>query len=411
MKNSAIKAIIKASKISGSIAAPPSKSMAHRLLIAAGLAQGTSRISNIQLSEDIQATMRCLKALGAEISALQDDADDGGYAGYEIKGIDPATSSSAVLDCGESGSTLRFLIPIAALSDNEMILQGSSMLLSRPLSVYEDIFSSESLVFEKNEREVRLQGRLSGGEFIIPGDISSQFVSGLMMALPLAVRDSLIKLTGHIESRPYIDMSISALRAFGIDVQWTDERSIFIRGGQSYHACDISVEGDWSNAAYLMALGAVVTGLDSNSLQGDRVCRDYFGQLRDGYADLDISSCPDLGPVLMAYAAMHHGCTLRGTKRLKIKESDRGATMQQELAKFGVSTGIYDNMIKVGCGISKPKEALHGHNDHRIVMALTALCIAAGGIIEGSEAVNKSYPDFFDKIKEVGADIKLEDIA
>ena len=394
-----MKVIVKPSRITGSITTPPSKSMAHRLIIAAGLAEGESIIHNVALSEDIKATIGCLEALGASVKKSGDKS-------LEITGTDPRNSKGASLNCNESGSTLRFMIPIAAMAEEEMRFSGTETLMKRPLSVYEDIFKKQGLGFKKSSDGLVIKGRLSGGEFEIPGDISSQFITGLLMALPLAEGDSIIKTCGELESRPYVDMTLEALRAYGIKADWTDERTLRIPGRQIYQASEQTVEGDWSNAAYLMAHGAAVTGLDDNSLQGDKLCKGYFKQIEDGYCELNIRNCPDLGPVLMAYAAMHEGCTLHGTRRLKIKESDRAATMKEELSKFGIHTETEDDSIKVGCGINKPEQFLCGHNDHRIVMALCALCMKTGGIIEGAEAVNKSFPDFFERIKEAGADIE-----
>ena len=400
-----MKVIIKPSKIRGSIAAPPSKSMAHRLIIAAGLADGVSLVHNVAMSEDIKATIGCMEALGAVINEAK---SDGLYKSLQIEGTDPRNAGSAALDCNESGSTLRFMIPIAAMSGEEMRFSGSETLMNRPLSVYEDIFKEQGLLFEKSSDNLKIRGRIRGGDFEIPGDISSQFVTGLLTALPLAEEDSTIRLVGDVESRPYIDMTLAALKAYGIKAEWADERTLLIPGRQAYQASEQIVEGDWSNAAYLMALGAEVKGLDDNSIQGDKVSRDYFKQIEAGYCELDIRNCPDLGPALMAYAAMKSGCKLIGTKRLRIKESDRAAAMKEELSKFGIEAELGDDSVKVGCGIEKPSEELYGHNDHRIVMALSALCLKTGGVIEGAGAVNKSFPDFFERIKEAGADITEE---
>jgi 3-phosphoshikimate 1-carboxyvinyltransferase len=399
MESRVMKAIIKVSKIRGTLTAPPSKSMAHRLLICAGLADGVSNISNIAYSEDILATINCLKALGAEI-------EEKGEA-LIIKGKSPESFEQAELYCNESGSTLRFLIPIAAMSEHEMIMSGTDRLMSRPLSVYEEIFASQGLLFEKTSDGLKSKGKLRGGEYKLKADISSQFISGLLMALPLAEEDSIILPEGRIESRPYIDMTMNAMKAFGVKVYWESD-SIVIPGRQKYIATDAVVEGDWSNAAYLMALGADVSGVDDNSLQGDKVCKEHFKLLDKGFTEIDISDCPDLGPALMAYAAMREGCVLHGTKRLKIKESDRGNAMKEELSKFGIEADIQDNSIRVSSGIKFPKEELYGHNDHRIVMALAALCLQTGGVIEGAEAVSKSFPDFFDAIKSVGADFTVQ---
>jgi 3-phosphoshikimate 1-carboxyvinyltransferase len=203
-------------------------------------------------------------------------------------------------------------------------------------------------------------------------------------------------------------MTLKALKDFGIEAGWANETELAIKGSQRYKASDMVVEGDWSNAANLLALGAEVTGVEMDSLQGDRVCADYFKQLEAGCAELDIADCPDLGPILMAYAALNDGTVLRGTRRLRFKESDRGNVMKAELAKFGVDVIVADDSIEVGCGATTPKEILQGHNDHRIVMTLAALCIHTGGSIDGAEAVSKSFPDYFDKLEGLGIEIRKE---
>ena len=220
----------------------------------------------------------------------------------------------------------------------------------------------------------------------------------------MADEDSLLRLRPPVESRAYIDITVSALEMFGINVYWEDEYTLRIPGGQTYAARDAAAEGDWSNAAFLLAMGAEVTGLNESSLQSDRVCREYFAALDSGRAVLDISGCPDLGPILMAYAAARHGCVLTGAGRLRIKESDRGEAMKEELAKFGAEVSICGDEISVGCGIRTPDAPLHGHNDHRIVMALSTLCVLTGGTIEDAGAVRKSYPDYFEVFRSLGGD-------
>ena len=389
-----------------SVAAPPSKSMAHRMLICAGLADGISTVRGVALSEDILATIDCLRALGAEIT--ETTASGGSTVTLRVKGTDPRTAGSAVLGCRESGSTLRFMIPLAALSGNEMTMTAAGRLMERPLSVYEDMFRAENIRMERNPSGITVSGVLSGGEYVMDGSVSSQFISGMLFTLPLMREDSAIRLLPPVESRPYIDMTISALGTFGVTAEWEGSEdghaSIRIPGGQTYKASDVCVEGDWSNAAFFLAMGHEVTGLREDSLQGDKVCAWYFRELDQGHPELDISACPDLGPVLMAYAAMHSGCTLTGTRRLRIKESDRGSAMKEELAKFGVSVEVSENIIEVGSGVSAPSEILCGHNDHRIVMALAVICAQTGGIIDGAEAVSKSFPDFFDRLAETGTE-------
>ena len=410
-------AIIEKSELRGSVPAEPSKSMAHRLLIAAGLSSGMSRIENIAKSEDVLATADCLRALGADLEFGERSAGEAGFC--EVKGCEPALSEGTELPCRESGSTLRFLMPVAALSGKKMRFSGSETLMERPLSVYEDIFQKMGMSLERGTGYIEIEGKLKPGEYEIDAGISSQFVSGLLFALPLADGDSIIKLKGQVESRPYIDMTIDALDIFGVRIEEISDGVLQIPGGQTYGNCDVSVEGDWSNAAFFLAMGVDVKGLREGSLQGDKVCREQFEKLRRGRADIDISDCPDLGPVLMAYAAMNDGCTLTGTRRLRIKESDRGAAMKEELAKFGVDVIIHENSIEVGAGLRKnstdaaaslhtPTETLYGHNDHRIVMAIAVLASRTGGRIEGAEAVRKSFPNFFERFAEAGGICKIE---
>ena len=395
-----MKAVIRPSAPAGSVEAPPSKSMAHRLLICAGLAAGESRVWPVAPSEDLLATADCLNALGADCRM------EGG--GAVLRGADPfALSEGAVLPCRESGSTLRFLLPVCLLSGRHVRLTGSGYLLRRPLSVYEDICASRSLSLDRSPAGLTVQGPLPPGVFRIPGDVSSQFTSGLLFSLPLLDADSRLCLLPPVESRPYIDMTLSALSAFGVEVEREDENTFRIPGGQRFRRREARVEGDWSNAAFFLALGVPVTGLDAASLQGDRVCAGAFAALDAGRAEFDISACPDLGPVLMAYAAQRRGCVLTGTKRLRLKESDRGAAMAAELGKFGVPVAVEQDRITVGCGARPPAEALDGHNDHRVVMALSVLCVGTGGVIAGAEAVSKSFPDFFDRLRALGVDVAL----
>lgn len=389
-------------RVTGTVKAPPSKSMAHRALICAGLAEGSSVISNIAASEDILATMDCLRAIGAKID------HDAGKMIAAVKGADPSARKEVSMHCRESGSTLRFMLPVCALSEAPATLTGSGRLMQRPLTIYEDIFGAQGISFERTGSAVSIKGSLRGGEYSMPGDVSSQFVSGLLFALPLCGEDSLIIQEGNIESRPYIDMTIQALGEHGIEVARQSEASLAIAGGRRYRAADTVVEGDWSNAANLMALGAEVTGVDPESLQGDKACAGFFSQLDEGRAEIDIADCPDLGPVLMAYAALRHGAVISGTKRLRYKESDRGSVMKEELAKCGVEISIADDSITVGCGARAPKETLCGHNDHRIVMALSVVSAVTGGSIDGAEAVSKSFPDYFERLSDLGIEIRKE---
>ena len=395
------------SRPAGTIQAPPSKSMAHRLLICAGLAKGESLVQNVDLSEDILATLDCLRALGVSCHAAD------GSVSLRGPGTDLLRPRSA-LDCRECGSTLRFFIPICLLNDSLCTLRGSRTLFSRPLSVYQDICARQGLAFSLSETSVSVRGRLSGGEFILPGDISSQFVSGLLFVLPLLAADSRLILLPPVESRSYINMTMQALSSCGVETAWADDQTLLIPGGQSYHSVQAQVEGDYSNAAFFDALNLLggqvrVSGLDAQSRQGDRVYKECFERLRLGPAHIDMADCPDLGPILLALAAALHGGTFTGTRRLRLKESDRGVAMGEELHKFGAELEIGENSITVSAGLlHPPSEILCGHNDHRVVMALSVLCSRFGGRIAGAEAVRKSLPDFFDRLRALQVEVTTD---
>lgn len=390
----------------GEMAAPPSKSMGHRLLICGGLGSGESVIRGIDRSEDMLATIDCLEALGAR-ARWEGNA-------VRITGCDPAKAGEATLPCRESGSTLRFMIPLCLTGGREMRLTGSEKLMSRPLGVYEDLCRERGFLFAREKDGLRVRGRLEPGEYTVPGGISSQFITGLAYALCLLPGESAIRILPPVESRPYLDMTIGAMQAFGIPADWDGETRIRIRGGGAIAPREAENEGDYSNAAFLEALndagGAVkVTGLQADSSQGDRVFGEYFRRLREGDAVLDVTDCPDLAPVLMSVAALNRGGRLTGTRRLAFKESDRGAAMREELAKFGVRTENGENGIRIPGGtLREPREVLQSHNDHRIAMALSVLCARTGGIIEGAEAVRKSLPDWWERLRKLG--IKTEEL-
>ena len=380
--------------------------MAHRLLICAGLCRGTSVIRRLAYSKDVEATIACLRALGAEIRLDGDTAT--------VKGTDVTErlGNIAVLPCSECGSTLRFLIPLCLLSGEERMLTGSKTLLSRPLSIYEKIAFDQGLRFEKSADRLTVQGRLNSGVYEIAGNISSQFISGLLFALPLLDGDSELRILPPLESKPYIDLTLSALRDFGVSIR-EDGNSFFISGGQRYRSCETVVEGDYSNAAFFEALNAAgsdvrVTGLREDSLQGDRIYKILFEKIKTKQFPIDISDCPDLGPVLFAVAALYNGAEFTGTRRLRIKESDRAEAMRLELQKLGVRMTVGENTVSVHPGaLCTPSQPLDGHNDHRIVMALSVLLTVTGGVIDGAQAVEKSFPDFFEKLQTLGTEVTL----
>ena len=398
-----MRAVFHPSFARGTLAVPPSKSMAHRALISAALAEGESLLSPIALSEDMLATMDCLTALGAEFSR------EG--ASVRVRGIGKEPKHGGVLPCRESGSTLRFLIPLCLLTGERFTLQGSRRLMERPLSVYETLCREKGFTYEKNGNALTLQGRLVPGEYTVAGNISSQFITGLLFALSLLEGDSFLHVTGAWESVSYIDMTLEAMAEFGVKAR-KEKDGFFIPGGQKYLARDFTVEGDYSNAAFpdalnLMGGKVLLTGLKDPSLQGDRVYREHFKRLAEASPEIDLSDCPDLAPVLFAVAAYFHGARFTGTRRLAIKESDRGAAMAEELAKCGAVLSLGENEITVPkAELHPPKEVICGHNDHRIVMAMSVLLSRLGGEIEGAEAVAKSYPKFFEDIQKLGIEVK-----
>ncbi len=397
---------IRPSLLTGVVEAPPSKSMAHRYLIGAALAEGESRIGGIVPSEDILATIDCLTALGAEIKLLGSEAT--------VRGFDPRTAAPKLaLNARESGSTLRFLVPLAWLSGNPVTLLGSERLLARPLTVYREIAERKGLTFLEKERSLLVRGRLVGGHYPVRGDISSQFITGLLFALPFTEEGGSITLLPPVESRSYLALTLSALSRFGVTVREEGNRLI-IPPRSRFTPCDATVEGDYSNAAFFDALSLIghaveVSGLDAASRQGDRIYKEYFAALSAGMPTLSLADCPDLGPILMALAAALGGARFTSTRRLAIKESDRGAAMAKELAKLGAEVVLREDEITVlPSHLHAPCEPLFGHNDHRIVMALTTLLTRLGGSIEGAEAVKKSLPEYFKLLETLGCKVEYE---
>ena len=392
-------------RLAGTVKAPPSKSMAHRFLIGAALSKEVCTLSGIDYSQDILATIDCLKALGAQITV---DANTVTVNPRNFMDADPD-----ILECRESGSTLRFFIPLALCLGKPVTLKGSQRLLERPLQIYESLCHEKDFTFSKDTNSVTVCGTLKSGIYELKGDVSSQFITGLLFALLSLGEDSSVHILPPFESRSYINLTVSALKEFGANIAFTDEYTIEIRRSQ-LRPYTGSIEGDYSNAAFLDAFNHIgssilIEGLKPESLQGDRVYKDYFRQLSEGSPTLDISDCPDLGPVLFALAAIKNGATFTGTDRLKAKESDRGMAMHQELEKLGGGLLFGKNRITV------PKQDLKykgipvdAHNDHRIVMAMSVILSTTGGAIDGAEAVSKSYPGFFHDIIKLGAKVEMK---
>lgn len=390
-------------RAAGTAAAPPSKSCAHRMLLCGALAEGESVIEGISPSQDILATVDCIRAMGGACRLEGDTAYITGTGGHIRPG--------GTYPCRESGSTLRFCIPPALLSGGRAVFTGTPRLMERGVGVYEELLTQKGISVSAAPDSVAVSGQLPPGDYTLRGDVSSQFVTGLLLALPLLPGSSTLRVLPPVESRPYIDITLDIMAAFGVRVEEREPNLFSIPGGQRYVSRRAAVEGDWSNAAFLLALDGdvTVTGLRPDSLQGDRVCRGMLHRLESPGAVLDISACPDLGPVLFASAARGCGGVFTGTHRLRIKESDRIAAMAQELSKFGAQIREEEDRVTVlHRPLHSPREVLDGHNDHRIVMALAVLCASLGGTIRGAEAVSKSWPDFFSTLKALGLRVDIQ---
>ena len=391
----------------GDIMAPPSKSMAHRYMIAAALSDGKSRIDNISYSEDILATIDCIRAIGATVNEYEDH--------IEVIGRGISAGGKVKFCCRECGSTLRFFVPIAMMLGTEATLVGSKTLLSRPMSVYEEIAAKQNIEYCKDEAGIHVKGKLCAGKYEVPGNISSQFITGLLFVLPLLDGDSTIRLIPPVDSRSYIELTLKALKLYGIEAYFVDELELYVSGNQQYRCADVTVEGDFSNAAFLDVFNTIggevkVGGLSADSTQGDRVYKEYFQKLIEGKPTLDISNCPDLGPVLMAVAAMNNGGIFTGTRRLAMKESDRGRAMCEELGKLGIESRMDEDEIEIMKGeLVPPSETLNGWNDHRIVMAVATLLSRIGGSVDDAQAVNKSFPDYYDRIRRLGIEVSVRE--
>ena len=412
-------------RIGGTVSAPPSKSMAHRAVLCSALAKGTSHIENLEFSKDISATLAAAGQLCARVES--------GPADALVEGLGHFRPVFGPVDCCESGSTLRFLIPLASLTGQSITFVGRGRLMERPQSVYETLYREQNLHFEQANGQLTVAGSLRSGEYTLAGNVSSQFISGLLFALPLLDGDSTLHLIPPVESRSYIDMTRAVQAAFGVTSRWLDGNTLALPGRQHYRPCDYDVEGDYSQAAFPAVLGAVcggvtVTGLSPDTLQGDAVILDILHRCgaqftREGDTvtfakaplhgvDIDLADCPDLGPVLMVLGLLCEGTTvIRNAERLRLKESDRIAAMEAELRACGGVLESEGGTITVhGCAehLHAPEGILHGHNDHRVVMSLAVLSAAAGLplTVDDAEAIQKSWPNFFAAIRPLGVEVE-----
>lgn len=418
----------------GSVTPPPSKSQAHRLLLAAALVDGTSAITNVDFSQDIQATVRCLEALGAAVRQEGDRLAVTGLAGQMASG-----KELPELDCGESGSTLRFLIPVALAVRGGGVFTGHGRLMERPQEPYFDIFREKGISYEQQNGTLTVSGQLTPGVYTLSGNVSSQFVTGLLYALPLLPGDSEIHLTTPLESADYVYMTMEALKAFGVAVEYDGDRIFRVPGNQTGHPAGMTVEADWSNAAFWYAAHGLgceldIQGLNACSCQGDmRIVAFYTalcgerlvqeagvllphprqpGQRRA--LELDVSQCPDLVPPLAVLAALTPDCdtTIANAARLRIKESDRLSTVTEVLTALGAEVEEHaDHLVITGKDSLPGGVTVSGHNDHRIAMmaAIAATNCAAPVTITGAECVRKSYPSFWDEYARLGGKIALSE--
>ncbi|KXL53354.1 3-phosphoshikimate 1-carboxyvinyltransferase [Anaerotignum neopropionicum] len=408
------------STLKGNIKVISSKSDAHRLLIAAALADHPTKILLEGWNNDIEATKNCMEALGCKIKRNGN--------GMEVMPLWVAETKDIVLDCGESGSTLRFLLPVVAALGKQAIVEGQGRLPERPIGILLEELRRHGCVVKEDSLPLEMSGGMRGGVFTLPGNVSSQFITGLLFALPLLEKDSQIRLTTKMESRGYVDMTLETLKAFGIIID-EQEWGFFIKGGQIYRSPrEISAEGDWSGAAFWVVAGGIggeinCTGLRKDSCQGDKeivpimerfgarvgwqenTVKVSSGKLRG--IDIDAAQIPDLVPILCTAAALAEGKTLiYNAGRLRIKESDRLKAMAEGLQRLGVSVTQQPDSILIEGGNVMPSEevVLDSYDDHRIVMALAIAAAALGvdAVIERAEAVSKSYPTFFAEFTRLG---------
>ena len=379
--------------LEGTVTPPPSKSQAHRAILAQLLAGGGT-VSNLAVSQDIEATRRCAAALKTEGDGLP------------------------LLDCGESGSTLRFLIPIALALRGGGIFTGRGRLMERPQKPYFDIFDEKGISYEQKDGVLTVRGHLEPGEYRLPGNVSSQFVTGLLYALPLLDGDSEIVLTSPLESRGYVDMTLEVLRDFGVTVENQNYERFLVPGDQVFQARDFTIEADWSQAAFWMAAGllgnpVLTVGLSDQSTQGDRVIDEHFASFAWGTwrtVEIDVSDCPDLLPPLAVMAAFHDGATrLTNAARLRLKESDRLATVTKMLTALGGQVEEGPDWLAIPGTRFLKGGTVDGANDHRIVMAAAIAATRCTGpvTILGAEAVNKSYPTFWEEYKRLGGEFDV----
>ncbi len=419
-----MKVVIDPKPLQGSLLIPPSKSISHRAIIAASLAKGKSVINNIILSDDVLATLEAMEKVGVKIVKNPYQLIVYGQGKIVI-------GDDNFIDCKESGSTLRFLMPVMALAKEKVVFTGKSGLLKRPMSVYEDMFKQMGFLYQQSEKGIILSGSLAPGTFELPGNLSSQFISGLLFALPLLKERSEIILTTPLESAEYVDLTIQTLEQFQIVIHKT-ARGYSIPGNQCYQATTIEVESDYSQLAFFAAAG-VLSGpiqakrFKTDSLQPDRRMIDFLDQM-GGHSILreseylfkkaklqgitiDVSQCPDIAPILSLLGALSLGETkIINASRLKLKESNRLQTTYDTLKQFGVDVTMDEDSLTIQGGNTYLNGGVfESFGDHRIAMMIAIGAIRAKSvvIINQAEAINKSYPSFYEDYQALGGIIHI----
>ena len=420
----------KTSSLEGEVRAPSSKAYTQRMLIATALSRGTSKILHPLISDDIQATLRAVEGLGAKVTRSKEC--------WKVKGSQPVGNATNPIDCGESGATLRFMVPVAALAAKPSVFTFKPSLAKRPIEpLFESLkqLGAEANFQSKINREsiVVQGGGILGGKTTVPGDISSQFISGLMFACPMAWKETEITLSTPLESRGYVQMTESVLGRHGIKVSMSDDFGHFsIPPNQIYKACDHIVPGDFSSAAFLLAAASIipskiqVNNLDYAIIQGDKVILEILKKMgikvnvcsdsvaieeTDGFFEafeVDAADIPDLVPVLVVLACYAKGTSrISGARRLQYKESNRLLSLYLELKKMGAEIEMNESSITVKGSCSLHGAVIDPHNDHRIAMACAIAALGASGetMIQNAECVRKSYPRFFTDLQALGADV------
>ena len=406
--------VITPTPLKGRVMVPPSKSQTHRYIIAAALAEGESVVKNVAYSQDIEATIRCMTELGAQFTRDGSTLTVQGVAACAMSPMQKLAHPH--LDCGESGSTLRFLIPVALALRGGAVFTGHGRLMERPLQPYFDLFEEKGISYELKDGVLTVSGTLTPGDYTLPGHVSSQFFTGLMFALPLLNGDSRIVITSPLESGSYVEMTREAMYKAGVK---SDKGTL--PGGQTYKPFTATVEADWSQAAFFYAAHGLhnevsMGGLNPFSNQGDSQIVHFYQELcgSDEEAAQDVSQCPDLFPALAVMAALRERCSthIGGAARLRIKECDRINAVVDMLRKFGLAVEEFaDGISLVGKNQLRGDVVINSYNDHRIAMAAAIAATRATGpvTIADAECVAKSYPDFWEVYESLGGQIVRED--